>query len=721
MSGDGEYNLSDGSLTANVVNIGTEGDGVFNQSGGVHTVTTELRLGDANENPGSGTYNLTGGRLAADTETLGSGGTGTFSQTGGTNTVANLWVGHLYSGTYTLADTGVLAAVNETVAFGAAGTFTQTGGTHTVTGTLAISPSGQSGLVALEGGRLTAATVDLSAGGTFRQTGGTFSAATFNQLGGTVEGSLENRGTFNYTGGTFTGRLINMGTANFAADFTAGDGMENYTALTVPVGRTFTFNGFGLLNAGTLTLDGGIIGGTGGVTNGYGGVMTGKGTLATSLTNNGSLTLSGLLSVGGTLANAGSLTVGSTQYLAVTGAAENIGTITLNRGAISAAALTNGPGGVIEGAGGITAAVTNDGGLIHASGPTPLALSSLAGGNLGGDLWVENAATLSVGTAFANSGTILLKGDAATLASAAVTNTGTIRGKGRANAAVANSGVVRAEGGQLAVGGAGAANLAAGRIEIPQDATVFFTQGLAANAGTIAITGGTLDNNNLPLVNNGTLTGRGTIRTGGLTNAPGRTVGVGGGNMEVFGPVDNDGPWTTQAGCTSTFYDFVHGTGNFPGVGTVVFLAGYSPGDSPAGVDFGGDLVLAGGTLRMELGGRTPGGLYDTLGVAGLLGLGGALDVALLGGFAPVYGDTFDLLDWGSLGGTFNDVNLPALGGGLAWDTSALYTSGTVGVVPEPATLALVALGAAALLRPEFRKGSFARRQGAVAARTRAH
>jgi hypothetical protein len=327
-------------------------------------------------------------------------------------------------------------------------------------------------------------------------------------------------------------------------------------------------------------------------------------------------------------------------------------------------------------------------------------ISSLAGGNTGGgEIWVENAATLSVGTPFANSGTILLKGDAATLSSEAIANSGTIRGKGRLAGTVANSGILRAEGGQLTVAGAGATHAASGRIEIPADTTVFFTQGLAANSGSLVLTGGTLDNNNQPLVNAGSITGRGTLRTGGLTNSLGKTVGVGGGNMDVFGTVHNDGPWKVQAGCTSTFYDSVSGSGSFPEAGTVVFLGGYSPGGSPAEIGFGGNLVLAAGAILMELGGRTPGGQYDVLDVAGDLGLGGTLDVALIYGFVPHAGDAFDLFNWGGVAGEFEAVNLPALGGGLGWDTSNLYSTGTVSVVPEPAALALLALGAAALLR----------------------
>ena len=95
-------------------------------------------------------YNLIGGSLAASTEYIGNSGSGAFTQTGGTNTVSN---------TLTLA-----------------------------------SNSGSSGTYNLQGGSLSAATVNLNAGGLFNQTGGSLNATTFNQQGGTVTGALENRG-----------------------------------------------------------------------------------------------------------------------------------------------------------------------------------------------------------------------------------------------------------------------------------------------------------------------------------------------------------------------------------------------------------------------------------------------------------------------------------------------------------------------------------------------
>ncbi|MBN2216037.1 MAG: discoidin domain-containing protein [Pirellulales bacterium] len=83
--------------------------------------------------------------------------------------------------------------------------------------------------------------------------------------------------------------------------------------------------------------------------------------------------------------------------------------------------------------------------------------------------------------------------------------------------------------------------------------------------------------------------------------------------------------------------------------------------------------------------------------VAGAVTLAGTLDVTSLGGdFAD--GQVFDILDWTSLTGTFDAVNLPTLTGGLSWDVSNLYTTGELTVVPEPSTLVLVIMGMIGLL-----------------------
>ncbi|MCX5653456.1 MAG: PEP-CTERM sorting domain-containing protein [Planctomycetota bacterium] len=75
---------------------------------------------------------------------------------------------------------------------------------------------------------------------------------------------------------------------------------------------------------------------------------------------------------------------------------------------------------------------------------------------------------------------------------------------------------------------------------------------------------------------------------------------------------------------------------------------------------------------------------------------GSTLAVLLIDGFVPQGDEVFDILDFGGRSGEFSTLSLPDLGSGLSWDTSDLYTSGTITVVPEPATLALVLVGAAA-------------------------
>jgi hypothetical protein len=65
--------------------------------------------------------------------------------------------------------------------------------------------------------------------------------------------------------------------------------------------------------------------------------------------------------------------------------------------------------------------------------------------------------------------------------------------------------------------------------------------------------------------------------------------------------------------------------------------------------------------------------------VAGALSLGGVLDVTLINGFTPSAGQSFNILDWGSLAGTFSGLNLPTLAG-LSWNTSQLYTNGVLSI-----------------------------------------
>lgn len=66
---------------------------------------------------------------------------------------------------------------------------------------------------------------------------------------------------------------------------------------------------------------------------------------------------------------------------------------------------------------------------------------------------------------------------------------------------------------------------------------------------------------------------------------------------------------------------------------------------------------------------------------------------AAAGGFTPAPGASFDLLDAGAVAGSFDAVNLPALEGGLTWDTSQFSSNGSVSVVPEPTSALLLLCG----------------------------
>ncbi|MCI0334883.1 MAG: hypothetical protein L0228_16845 [Planctomycetes bacterium] len=188
----------------------------------------------------------------------------------------------------------------------------------------------------------------------------------------------------------------------------------------------------------------------------------------------------------------------------------------------------------------------------------------------------------------------------------------------------------------------------------------------------------------------------GQLFVGGATQQFGSLAVVGGdlvfnNTTVVSGPVTSFTGGAITALGDVTFNDLVDGSGDFYGPGTITFAGGMAPGDNvaelvfPAEVSFEGGVTLAGtNTLFIEIGGPSRGTEYDALDVAGALTLDGALDVSLVdlgsGVFAPALGDSFDILDWASLSGTFDTLNLPPLNADLMWNPSLLYTTGALRV-----------------------------------------
>jgi hypothetical protein len=71
---------------------------------------------------------------------------------------------------------------------------------------------------------------------------------------------------------------------------------------------------------------------------------------------------------------------------------------------------------------------------------------------------------------------------------------------------------------------------------------------------------------------------------------------------------------------------------------------------------------------------------YDKLLIDGSAALGGTLEVSLLGGYSPLLGAQFDILDPASTSGTFSSYLLPPIDPSLQWNTSNLATTGVLSI-----------------------------------------
>ena len=154
--------------------------------------------------------------------------------------------------------------------------------------------------------------------------------------------------------------------------------------------------------------------------------------------------------------------------------------------------------------------------------------------------------TLNIATV-TNAGTITVA-SASTLAGGTIISSGRIEGGGNIGNAINNSGVIEPlAAATLTVTGT-LTNAAAGTISLPAGTTIQNLSGFTVNDGTISLAGGTFTKTGA-LTNNGSITGRGTIQTGGLTNEG--TLDFTAGTTTINGAViNNDTVRTTNATIT---------------------------------------------------------------------------------------------------------------------------------------------------------------------------
>ena len=165
------------------------------------------------------------------------------------------------------------------------------------------------------------------------------------------------------------------------------------------------------------------------------------------------------------------------------------------------------------------------------------------------------------------------------------------------------------------------------------------------------------------------------------------------GDFFVNDSVSGSGTYTQTAGMTAVSDSLTASNidiqgGLLTGGGTLVgpvaigATATVSPGNSPGTLTVNGSYAQqSGSVLSIEIGGLVSGSEFDVLSVVGGATLDGTLNVSLvdLGGgiFSPSSGNSFDILTTTArVSGVFSTHNLPALGGGLAWDV--IYGANTV-------------------------------------------
>ncbi|MCI0334884.1 MAG: hypothetical protein L0228_16850 [Planctomycetes bacterium] len=505
------------------------------------------------------------------------------------------------------------------------------------------------------------------ANGTLNVVGGTFS------MSGNLDVGDSGTGTLNVTnGGDVVSSLSHIG------QFTGGEGHVTVSgtgsSITVPqlyLGGSPSSPGSSGGGAGTLTIqDGGTVS-TGTEAQSYIGF---RGSGALNIQNGGSFSGSATISFDHGSTGTVMVTGPGSQWieysqLDVGQSSNSTGTLTILNGG-----LVSGSSSWVRSTG--TATVSGDGSTWNNS----------LGLTVDSNLTIDDGGSVTSGTAdigllSSTDSSVTVAGAGSQWTIAGELRVGRFFSRGTLN--VTNGGIVSSAAALLGAGEEG------GTVNVDGPDSTWTIDGVldvgAFGPGTLSITGGSTVSNGTafvgPISSAITVDGPGStwtsegdliIDSGELMVSDGATVAVNSGILEI--------------GQASR----VAGDGLLSGI--VINRGLINPGLNPGAMTgvTTGSLDVDGlyyiqsstGELQIRLAGTTPGTDYDQLQVNGAVTLNGTLSVALANSFAPSAGNVFDILDWGSLSGTFDTLQLPMLAAGLEWDTSHLYVTGVLSVVP---------------------------------------